>query len=138
MFLKLTNKAFDVNAWEKTPEFFSDFFSKRDILTILSIITLDIPLRVELIKYFRMIYIDLSIEMPKMEEYRYQFHQEIDVEVERIDTLMNIKSMKVFLFLQRLLKVSNYSFNSELSKLEYQLIFFEAKNFKKIEMNAKH
>ena len=126
MFLKLTNKAFDVNALEKTPDFLSDFFSQRDILTILSIITLDIPLRVELIKYFRMIYIDLSIEMPKMEEYRYQFHQEIDVEVERIDTLMNIKSMKVFLFLQRLLKVSNYSFNSELSQLEYQLIFFEA------------
>ena len=46
-----------------------------------------------------MIYIDLSIEMAKMEEYRYQFHKEIDVEVERIDTLMNIKSMKVFLFL---------------------------------------
>ena len=138
MFLKLTNKAFDVNALEKTPDFLSDFFSQRDILTILSIITLDIPLRVELIKYFRMIYIDLSIEMPKMEEYRYQFHKEIDVEVERIDTLMNIKSMKVFLFLQRLLKVSNYSFNSELSQLEYQLIFFEAKNFKKIVMNAKH
>ena len=138
MFLKLTNKAFDVNALEKTPDFLSDFFSQKDILTILSIITLDIPLRVELIKYFRMIYIDLSIEMSKMEEYRYQFHQEIDVEVERIDALMNIKSMKVFLFLQRLLKVSNYSFNSELSQYEYQLIFFEAKNFKKIVMNAKH
>ena len=138
MFLKLTNKAFDVNALEKTPDFLSDFFSQRDILTILSIITLDIPLRVELIKYFRMIYIDLSIEMTKMEEYRYQFHQEIDVDMERVDTLMNVKSMKVFLFLQRLLKVSDYSFNSELSQLEYQLIFFEAKNFKKIVMNAKH
>ena len=85
-----------------------------------------------------MIYIDLSIEMTKMEEYRYQFHQEIDVDMERVDTLMNVKSMKVFLFLQRLLKVSDYSFNSELSQLEYQLIFFEAKNFKKIVMNAKH
>jgi hypothetical protein len=58
--------------------------------------------------------------------------------MERVDTLMNVKSMKVFLFLQRLLKVSDYSFNSELSQLEYQLIFFEAKNFKKIVMNAKH
>ena len=131
MFLKLTNKAFDVNALEKTPDFLSDFFSQRDILTILSIITLDIPLRVELIKYFRMIYIDLSIEMTKMEEYRYQFHQEIDVDMERVDTLMNVKSMKVFLFLQRLLKVSDYSFNSELSQLEYQLIFFRLKISKK-------
>jgi hypothetical protein len=46
--------------------------------------------------------------------------------------------MKVFLFLQRLLRISNYSFNSESSQLEYQLVFFEVKNFKKIIMNAKH
>ena len=52
--------------------------------------------------------------------------------------IINNNSMKVFLFLQRLLKVSNYTFNSEISQLEYQLIFFEVKNFKKIIMNAKH
>ena len=45
MFLTLTNKAFDVNALEKVPDFLSDFFSPREILTILTIITLDIPLR---------------------------------------------------------------------------------------------
>ena len=139
MFLTLTNKAFDVNALSKIPDFLSDFFSPREILTILSIITLDIPLRMELIKYFRIIYIDLSIETSKMDEYRYQFHQELDTEVQDMaDNFINNNSMKVFLFLQRLLKVSNYTFNSEISQLEYQLIFFEVKNFKKIIMNAKH
>ena len=139
MFLTLTNKAFDANALEKVPEFLSDFFSPREILTILSIITLDIPLRMELIKYFRIIYIDLSIETTKMEEYRYHFNQELDSEVQEIaDNLINTDSMKIFLFLQKLLKVSNYTFNSEISQLEYQLIFFEVKNFKKIIMNAKH
>ena len=139
MFLTLTNKAFDVNALSKVPEFLSDFFSPREILTILSIITLDIPLRMELIRYFRIIYIDLSIETNKMDEYRYQFHQELDSEVQDMaDNFINNSSMKVFLFLQRLLKVSNYTFNSEISQLEYQLIFFEVKNFKKIIMNAKH
>ena len=139
MFLTLTNKAFDVNALSKVPEFLSDFFSPREILTILSIITLDIPLRMELIKYFRIIYIDLSIETSKMDEYRFQFHQELDTEVQEMaDNFINADSMKIFLFLQRLLKVSNYTFNSEISQLEYQLIFFEVKNFKKIIMNAKH
>ena len=56
MFLQLTNKAFDENALSKVPEFLKDFFSPHDLLTILSIITLDIPLRVELIKYYRFIY----------------------------------------------------------------------------------
>ena len=138
-FLTLTNKAFDANALEKVPDFLSDFFSPREILTILSIITLDIPLRMELIKYFRIIYIDLSIETSKMDEYRYHFNQELDSEVQEIsDNYINSDSMKIFLFLQKLLKVSNYTFNSEISQLEYQLIFFEVKNFKKIIMNAKH
>ena len=139
MFLKLTNKAFDANALSKVPEFLRDFLSTREILTILTIITLDIPLRMELIKYFRFIYIDISIETSKMDEYRYQFQKELDTEVQEMDdNLISIDSMKVFLFLQRLLKVSNYSFNSESSQLEYQLVFFEVKNFKKIIMNAKH
>ena len=139
LFLKLTNKAFDFNALEKVPEFLSDFLSSIELLRILSITTLDIPLRVELIKYFRIIYIDLSIDTSKMDEYRYQFHKELDSEVQELDdNLISTDSMKVFLFLQRLLKISNYSFNSESSQLEYQLVFFEVKNFKKIIMNAKH
>ena len=132
MFLKLTNKAFDENALSKIPDFLRVFFSPKELLTVLSIITLDIPLRVELIKYFRMIYIDLSIETLKMDEYRYQFHKELDSEVQEIDdNLISTDSMKVFLFLQRLLKVSNYNYNSSETQLEYQLVFFEVKNFKK-------
>ena len=139
LFLQLTNKAFDANALSKVPEFLNEFFSPKELLTVLSIITLDIPLRMELIKYFRMIYIDLSIDVSKMDEYRYQFQQELDSEVQEIDdNLISTDSMKVFLFLQRLLKVSNYNYDSEATQLEYQLVFFEVKNFKKIIMNAKH
>ena len=139
MFLQLTNKAFDVNALSKIPEFLKNFFSPKDLLTILSIITLDIQLRMELIKYFRMIYIDLSIDTSKMDEYRYQFQKELDSEVQEIDdNLISTDSMKVFLFLQRLLKISNYNYDSESTQLEYQLVFFEVKNFKKIIMNSKH
>ena len=80
-----------------------------------------------------MIYIDLSIDTSKMEEYRFIFHQELDTEVQEMaDNLISVDSMKVFLFLQRLLKVSNYNFNSPESQLEYQLVFFEVKNLKKL------
>ena len=137
--LKLITKAFDVNALEKVPEFLKTFFTPNDILNILSIITLDIPLRIELIKYFRMIYIDLSIDRSKIEKYRFKFHEELDSEVEEItDGLISVESMKVFLFLQRLIKVSNYDFNSYESQLEYDLVFFEIKNIRKIIMNSKN
>jgi hypothetical protein len=39
----------------------------------------------ELIKYFRFIYIDISIETSKMDEYRYQFQKELDSEVQEMD-----------------------------------------------------
>ena len=137
--LKLITKAFDVNALESVPEFLKNFFSPNDILSILSIITLDIPLRIQLIKYFRMIYIDLSIDRTKIEKYRFKFHEELDTEVEEItDGLISVESMKVFLFLQRLIKVSNYDFNSYESQLEYDLVFFEIKNIRKIIMNSKN
>ena len=137
--LKLITKAFDVNALEKVPEFLKSFFSPNDILKILSIITLDIPLRIQLIKYFRMIYIDLSIDRSKIEKYRFKFHEELDTEVEEMtDSLISLESMKVFLFLQRLIKVSNYDFNSYESQLEYDVVFFEIKNIRKIIMNSKN
>ncbi len=137
--LKLITKAFDVNALEKVPEFLKNFFTPNDIINILSIITLDIPLRIQIIKYFRMIYIDLSIDKTKIEKYRFKFHEELDTEVEEItDGLISVESMKVFLFLQRLIKVSNYDFNSPESQLEYDLVFFEIKNIRKIIMNSKN
>ena len=137
--MKLITKAFDVNALEKVPQFLEEFFTPNDIINILSIITLDIPLRIQLIKYFRMIYIDLSIDRSKIEKYRFKFHEELDTEVEEItDGLISVESMKVFLFLQRLIKVSNYDFNSHESQLEYDLVFFEIKNIRKIIMNSKN
>ena len=136
--MKLITKAFDVNALEDIPEFLRNFFLPEDILKILTIITLDIPLRIELIKYFRMIYIDISIDKSNIEKYRFKFHEELDTEVEQLtDGLISVDSMKIFLFLQRLIKVSNYDFNSKASQLEYDLLFFEIKNFRKIIISTK-
>ena len=45
--------------------------------------------------------------------------------------------MKIFIFLQRLIKVSNYDFDSKSSKMEYDLLFFEIKNFRKIIINSR-
>ena len=57
---------------------------------------------IELIKYFRMIYIDLSIDKSNIEKYRFKFHEELDTEVEEItDGLISADSMKIFLFLPR-------------------------------------
>ena len=136
--MKLITKAFDVDALDDVPEFLQKFFLPEEILKVLSIITLDIPLRIELIKYFRMIYIDISIDKANMEKYRFKFHEDLDTEVEEMtDGLISVESMKVFLFLQRLIKVSNYDFDSKASQLEYNLLFFEIKNFRKIILSTK-
>ena len=136
--MKLVTKTFDVNALDDIPEFLKNFLLPEEILKILSIITLDIPLRIELIKYFRMIYIDISIDKSKIEKYRFKFHEELDTEVEEItDGLISVDSIKLFIFLQRLIKVSNYDFNSKASQMEYDLLFFEIKNFRKIIVNSK-
>ena len=137
-FMKLLTKTFDVNALEDIPDFLKNFLLPEEILKILSIITLDIPLRIELIKYFRMIYIDISIDKSRIENYRFQFHEELDTEIEEItDGLISSDSMKIFIFLQHLIKVSNYDFNFKESQIEYKLLFFEIKNFKKIIINSK-
>ena len=131
--MKLITKTFDVNALDDIPDFLKNFFLPEEILKVLSIITLDIPLRIELIKYYRMIYIDLSIDKSNMEKYRFKFHEELETELEEItDGLISMDSMKIFLFLKRLIKVSNYEFDSKESNLEYKLVFFEIKNFQRI------
>ena len=136
--MKLVTKTFDVNALEDIPDILKNFLLPEDIFKILSIISLDIPLRIELIKFYRMIYIDISIDKSKIEKYRFKFHEELDTEVEEItDGLISADSMKIFIFLQRLIKVSNYDFNCKSSKMEYELLFFEIKNFRKIIINSK-
>ena len=102
------------------PPFLSEFLSADDLIHILSITTLNISLRLELIKFFRMIYIDLAIDLNKLEQYRYNFQQELDADVAEVgDSLIPIEQMKIFLFLQRLLKVSNYNFYSQESQKEF-------------------
>ena len=96
------------------------------------------PLNICFKKFYRMIYIDISIDKSKIEKYRFKFHEELDTEVEEItDGLISADSMKIFIFLQRLIKVSNYDFDSKSSKMEYDLLFFEIKNFRKIIINSR-
>ena len=135
-FLKLLNKTFDVNALDDIPQFLKDYLTPNEILKILSITTLNIELRLEIIKFFRMIYIDLSIDITKIEQYRYIFQEELEAEAAQVgDSLIPLEQMKIFLFLKRLLKVSNYIY--EPTSYEFDLIFFEVKNIKTIIMNSK-
>ena len=83
-----------------------------------------------------MIYIDLSIDITKIEQYRYIFQEELEAEAAQVgDSLIPLEQMKIFLFLKRLLKVSNYIY--EPTSYEFDLIFFEVKNIKTIIMNSK-
>ena len=137
-YLKLINKTFDVNALEDLAKFLKKYLLPDEMCKILSVTTLHLALRLELIKYYRMIYIDLEISMDKMDQYRYIFQKELDVAVTEMgDSLIPMEQMKIFIFLQHLLKVGEYNTFSEEANNEYNILFFEIKNIKKIITNSK-
>lgn len=128
-YISILNKTYDVNALDSLPPFLKEFLTPQEIISILSITTLYIPLRIELIKYFRMVYIDLPISLNSMDKYRYIFQKDLEGDMNEIkDSLIPIEQMKIFLFLQRLMSVGNYNFISDESLGEYELLFFEIKN----------
>ena len=137
-YMRLINKTFDVNALEDLAQFLKDYLTPQEIIKILSITTLHLNLRLELIKYFRMIYIDLAIEMDKMSQYRYIFQKELETDVAEVgDSLIPLEQMKIFIFLQHLMKVGDYISFSEESTYEYEILFFEIKNIKQIVTHSK-
>ena len=76
--------------------------------------------------------------MNKIDQYRYIFQKELDVAVTEMgDSLIPMEQMKIFIFLQHLLKVGEYNTFSEEANNEYNILFFEIKNIKKIITNSK-
>ena len=64
--------------------------------------------------------------MDKMDQYRYIFQKELDVAVTEMgDSLIPMEQMKIFIFLQHLLKVGEYNTFSEEANNEYNILFFE-------------
>ena len=134
-FIKLINLAFDGNALSSIPQFIYGFLSQKDIITILQIKTLNIALRLELLTFFRMAYIDMLIDTDKMQNYRDEFQNDLDIKVNELDdSLLPTEQLKIFIFLEMLINVSKSSSQSEkkINENESDILLFEISNIQDI------
>ena len=120
-FLKIINFMFDGNSTLNENEFLSKIFNIEEILLVLKDLTLYLPLRIELIKFYRLAYMDIIIDTKKLKKYVEIFSAEIKS--------TNQSNSNNFILFQQLLKVNE---NVECLDNGVILIEYELKNFKQI------
>ena len=118
-FLKIINYMFDGNSTLNENEFLGKIFLSDEIISILKDHTLYLPLRVELIKFYRLTYLDIIIDNKKLIKYVEIFASDI-----KSNNQSNIDHFNLF---QELIKV-----NQDKESLEKGAILLEheIKNFK--------
>ena len=120
-FLKVMNYMFDGNSTLNENDFLSQVFTCEEILQILEDSSLNIKLRIELIKFFRLAYMDIIIDNGKLKKY---------VEIFTIDVkTLNQSNSNDFSLFQQLLKVNE---DIQCVSNGLKLISFEIANYQKI------
>ena len=99
-FLKIINYLFDGNSTLNELDFLSKIFEKKQIPLILNDKTLNLPLRIQLIRFYRLAYIDVLIESSKMKDYLTLIANDIELK----EAEQNFSS---FIFIQNLIKVGD-------------------------------
>jgi hypothetical protein len=133
-YLKLINLSFDDNAMFNDNKFLMTIMNKEELLSILKIRSLPLNLRTELVKCFRMTYVDVPINSDSLLKYRKEFCQQIEV----LDDENPINDdLRIFVFLEKLMRISDEKFNIA---HEYDALYNELKSFKAIidESNIKN
>ena len=120
-FLKLINYLFDGNSTLNELDFLNKIFTKEQIPQILNDTTLYLPLRIELIKFFRISYVDVLIDTTKLKEYVTIFFKEIKTG--------NDTNFSHFIFFQELLNVKDKVLDM---KIEADLFIYELTKFPSI------
>ncbi len=126
-YLKLLNLSFDDNAMFNDNQFLKKFLSQEDIFSIMNNFSLPLVLRTEFIHFFRMVYMDISIDNNYINSYRNMFCFKDEEQEE--SSLIKSNDNKTFQFLEKLMKISGNSIHSE---FEYNLLFNELRNFEVI------
>lgn len=128
-FIKLVNLAFDGNALSTIPSFIFGFLNQKEIIEMLQVKTLNIVLRLELLTFFRMAYIDMLIDTDKMQNYRNEFQNDLDQKVNQLgDSLLPTEQLKIFVFLEMLMKVSKSDPAALMSTNENDILLYEISN----------
>ena len=122
-FLKIVNYLFDGNSTLNECSFLSKIFQKKEIPYILKDKTLNLPMRIEILKFFRIIYIDVIIAPNQLNEYYEIFGK---------DTPINDNGLNFTLF-QDLLQITEKNLNVD---IENCVLNYELRNFAEIVDNS--
>ena len=121
-YLKIINFLFDGNSTLNEIEFLNKIFEQSQIPQILREISLYLPLRIEIIKFYRITYIDVIIQSSKINEYISLIAH--DVKVNEVDL-----DFSNFIFFQSLLLVKDKELDLH---IDCNLLNYELQNFSEI------
>lgn len=126
-FLFLTNLLFDGDAILNEKDFLCSIFGINDIYFVLKRKSLGIELRKEILKFFRMIYVDVILEKKKMENYLFVMVDKKmpdEPEYVKINSFANSDLNNFYTYLNNLIAINESSSNSdfEFEILKYELI----------------
>lgn len=124
--LALINDCFNDNYIKAKIEFLSQFFSAKELIKMLTITTLNIHLRVQLIQFFRMNYIDVLLDHNKLASYRTEF--QTNIEEKLIENLFSMEQSKIFKFYEMIMNVTG----DHVSEEEYNFFLFETTHVEEI------
>ena len=128
-FLNLINLAFDGSSTLDETEFLNSILTPEEIIEILSKRTdLDLSLRTELLKFYRMAYIDLILDKERIMDYNSTFINPVVTDGEGI----YINDIEYYKFLNDIVMIKKGS--NEITS-EYKLLKFELLNFREILKN---
>ena len=126
-FLKIINNIFNKNAAFTESTFLSDILSKIEVQKILVDLTLPLEFRIELIRFFLIVYINMKIEPNFMQDY-------INIIISNINLSSDINSAD-FNFFNNLISVNEKNINM---LNESYLLRFELKNFQEVIKDNKY
>jgi len=125
-YITILNNCFDDNALFSDNTFLTSVLTCDEIKFFLRNSNLNLNLRTQMLRFYRMVYIDVPISHEQISEYRTEFciNPENDIKTLKVND-----DLKIFVFLERLMKISTPSLNSE---HEYEILSYEMKNFDEI------
>lgn len=116
IFLILINSIFDDNSTQSNQDFLEEILNKKEIIQILENTNISIEIRIELIKYYRMLYIDVSIVSRKLSNYRLALISMY--EGDDIDEISKNNDSEMFYFLNNILSISENNDTSDNDNFE--------------------
>ncbi len=123
--MRILNIVFDENVLYNNL-FLSHYLKQEDIRTALRSEKLNIKIRTELLRFYRLVYMDVKIDQSKIPNYISEFCTQLHENAE--SQILNLDKLKKYLFMEKLVNLSN---ESQYDPVGIDILIHELTNFNK-------